>query len=93
MLEPTIPGDEASRLRILRQFLILDTPPEERFDLLTIYAANQFNVPIALISLIDEDRQWFKSKYGLDASETSRAVSFCGHTILHDEIEMVVLVR
>nr|WP_284676635.1 GAF domain-containing protein [Vibrio sinus] len=61
---------------------ILDTLPEERFDRITRLARQMFHVPIALVSLIDKERQWFKSNFGLTASETSRDVSFCGHTIL-----------
>ena len=60
---------------------MLDTPPEERFDSLTAYAAATFQVPIALVSLVDVNRQWFKSRCGLGAQETSRDLSFCGHAI------------
>ena len=63
---------------------ILDTPPEERFDRVTRMARRLFGVPIALISLVDENRQWFKSCFGLDVSETERRISFCGHAILLD---------
>lgn len=86
MIAPAIPSDEAERVSTLRNLLILDTPPEERFDTITAYAQSQFNVPIALVSLVDTDRQWFKSACGLDAAETSREISFCGHAVLHDEI-------
>ncbi|WP_426357897.1 sensor domain-containing diguanylate cyclase [Pseudocolwellia sp. HL-MZ19] len=64
---------------------ILDTPAQEHFDRITQMAKRLFDVPISSISLIDEDRQWFKSKVGLEASETPRDISFCGHTILNDE--------
>ena len=80
-LPAAIPENEASRLAKLRSIQILDTPPEERFDKLTRIAAKLFNAPISLISLVDEDRQWFKSKVGLTVSETPRHVSFCGHAI------------
>ena len=86
MKEPPIPADERHRLHTLRALNVLDTPPEERFDRLTRLARRLFGVPIALVSLVDENRQWFKSKAGLDADETSRDISFCGHAILEDEI-------
>ena len=86
MIEPGIPADEPARLDALRRLEILDTPPEERFDRITRVAARLFNVPIAAISLIDQDRQWFKSRHGLEAAETPRAVSFCGHTILQEDV-------
>jgi diguanylate cyclase (GGDEF)-like protein len=89
MLKPALPIDEATRLDTLRSLNILDTSPEERFDRLTRLAKRLFNVPIALISLVDADRQWFKSCQGLNATETSRDVSFCGHAILSDEILLV----
>jgi diguanylate cyclase (GGDEF)-like protein len=89
MLAPALPINEASRLDTLRSLNILDTSPEERFDRLTRLAKRLFGVPIALISLVDADRQWFKSCQGLDASETPRDISFCGHAILGDDILMV----
>lgn len=81
MLEPPIPSNEQERLRALKKLQILDTPFEERFDRLTRIAAKVFNVPICLISIVDQDRQWFKSKIGLDEFETPRCISFCGHAI------------
>jgi diguanylate cyclase (GGDEF)-like protein len=89
MITPAIPHDETSRLSTLRALNILDTSPEERFDRLTRLAKRLFGVPIALISLVDEDRQWFKACHGLAVSETSRDVSFCGHAILGDMVMMV----
>lgn len=89
MLSPPIPVFEAERLRSLRSLDILDTPPEESFDRLTRLARRLFDVPIALVSLVDSDRQWFKSKQGLEVTETGRDISFCGHTILDDEILVV----
>jgi GAF domain-containing protein len=86
MLAAPIPEDEARRIAALRELLVLDTDPEERFDLITRYAASQFDVEIALVSLVDTNRQWFKSRCGLDASETSREISFCGHAILQDGV-------
>ena len=73
--------DEKQRLEVLWQYEVLDTPPEETFDNLTALAAQICKAPIALISLVDENRQWFKSKVGLTASETARDISFCGHAI------------
>ncbi|NHV30948.1 diguanylate cyclase [Burkholderia sp. D-99] len=76
------PADEAARLDTLHSLSILDTPPEERFDRLTRLARRLFDVPIALVSLVDDDRQWFKSHAGLDVTQTSRDVSFCSHALL-----------
>lgn len=81
MKKPDIPLDEQARLETLRSLNILDSQPEERFDRLTRMAKRIFGVPIALVSLVDKDRQWFKSCAGLDARETSRDISFCGHAI------------
>jgi diguanylate cyclase (GGDEF)-like protein len=86
MLKPPIPIDERARLNSLKSLNVLDTPPEERFDRLTRIAQRIFGVPIALVSLVDENRQWFKSCAGLNASETPRDISFCGHTILGNEV-------
>ena len=89
MLPPEIPDTEDERIAELRSLLLLDSSPEERFDRITRVAKQLFNVPIALISLVDTDRQWFKSCVGLDASETGRDVSFCGHAILGDHVFVV----
>jgi len=89
MLKPAIPVNEATRLDTLRSLKILDTSPEERFDRLTRLAKRLFGVPIALISLVDANRQWFKSCDGLNASETPRDISFCGHAILGDDILVI----
>lgn len=85
MLAAPLPRNEAKRLEALRALLILDTPPEERFDRISAFAASEFDVPIALVSLVDQDRQWFKSNFGLDVCETARDVSFCGHAINKSE--------
>lgn len=77
-----IPETEARRLAAVRSLHILDTPAEERFDRFTRIAARLFNVPVSLITLIDEDRQWFKSRVGTDVDETPRNLSFCAHAIL-----------
>ena len=79
-----IPDNETDRLNRLKLYRILDTPPEEAFDRVTRIVAETLDVPIALISLIDGERQWFKSKHGLDATCTSRDAAFCAHTILSD---------
>jgi diguanylate cyclase (GGDEF)-like protein len=89
MLVAPIPENEPARLATLRTLRILDTPAEERFDRLTRLARRVFDVPIALVSLIDENRQWFKSCAGLGAQETARDISFCGHAIMSDEVLMI----
>jgi len=89
LLEPPIPDDEEVRLATLHNMGLLDTSPEERFDRLTRLAQHLLNVPIALVSLVDSNRQWFKSCQGLDASETSRSISFCGHAILEDQVFVI----
>ncbi|MFZ6743288.1 PAS domain S-box protein [Undibacterium sp. JH2W] len=86
MQAPAFPTDEALRLQTLIACAILDTPTEERFDRLTRLARRLFQTPIALISLIDSERQWFKSRQGLDATETARDISFCGHAILSPDV-------
>lgn len=85
MLEPPFPPDEVARQLALQRLAVLDTPPDERFDRLTRLARRAFDAPVALVSLVDGDRQWFKSCLGLDVSETPRAISFCGHAILDSE--------
>ena len=85
MERPRIPLDEAQRLAALHATRLLGSAPEETFDRITRTAARLLGVPIALVSLIDKDRQWFKSRTGLDACETPREISFCGHAILSDE--------
>ena len=83
------PTKEAARLAALEQYNILDTPPEQSYDDITSLAAFICDVPIALISLVDADRQWFKSKVGIDVRETSRDVSFCAHAIAGTDIMVV----
>jgi len=89
MKTPDTPENEQDRLETLRSIDILDTDPEERFDRLTRMAKRMFGVSIALVSLVDENRQWFKSKAGLDACETGRDISFCGHAILGNDIFVI----
>jgi len=82
MIAPQIPKNEKARLDALMSYKILDTVPEKDFDDITKLAAEICRVPISLITLVDENRQWFKSNFGLDGiSETSRIDSFCGHAI------------
>ena len=81
MIEPIIPHQEEARIKALESYKILDTLAEKEFDEITLLASEICKVPISLISLVDGDRQWFKSKVGLNAEETSRQISFCGHAI------------
>jgi GAF domain-containing protein len=94
MIAPKLPINEAERLRELYLYEILDTLPERELDRITELASKILGMPSALISLVDRDRQWFKSRCGLDAEETSRDISFCGHVvnskaalIVHDALE------
>ncbi|NRD52419.1 GAF domain-containing sensor histidine kinase [Corallococcus exiguus] len=82
MLPPPTPSDEPRRLQALRSLCLLDTPAHERFDRIVRAAAHLFRVPISLVSLVDENRQWFKARIGLDGTETPRELSFCAHAIL-----------
>lgn len=81
MKAPPVPANEADRLCALQAFAILDTPADAAFDALTQLAAHIADAPIALVSLVDANRQWFKSRHGLDVEETAREVSFCGHVV------------
>jgi signal transduction histidine kinase/DNA-binding response OmpR family regulator/HPt (histidine-containing phosphotransfer) domain-containing protein len=89
MLVAPLPNNEALRLQALRQYGVLDTEPEEAFDELTQLAASICQVPIALVSLVDAQRQWFKSKVGLSVQQTCRDVAFCAHAILQNQILIV----
>lgn len=85
-----LPANETARIDALHSLRILDTPREERFDRLTRLAKRLFDVPMAVVTMIDVNRQWFKSCIGLgDATETSRDISFCSHAILNDDITVV----
>lgn len=86
MEEARVPENEAERLATLRSLSILDTPADDRFDRFTRLATRIFDMPIALISLVDETRQWFKSVEGIDVTETPREVSFCAHAIHDDSV-------
>lgn len=89
MLIAATPDNEAERLAALYALLILDTPAEERFDKIVAFAATEFDVPIATITLIDAERQWFKSRVGLDVCETGRDEAFCSHAILEPGIMVI----
>jgi GAF domain-containing protein len=85
MMKPPIPDNESARLKALHDLEILDTKEERVFDGLTSLAAYICKTPVALISLIDSDRQWFKARHNLSETETSRDLSFCAHAILQNE--------
>ena len=89
MQAPAIPEGEAARLAALRRYQVLDTLPEQVYDDLTQLASQICGTPIALVSLVDADRQWFKSRQGLDVSETPREDAFCTYAILGDEVMQV----
>jgi anti-sigma regulatory factor (Ser/Thr protein kinase) len=85
----TMVNDETARLAALRRYRILDTQPEQAFDDLVLLASQICGTPIALITLLDEKRQWFKSRTGISATETARSISFCAHTIQGRELFVV----
>ena len=88
-----LPPNEQERLEALRQYHILDTPPEDAFERITHLTARLLRVPIVLVSLVDEEREWFKAAYGVDTKQFDRDISFCTHTILADEVMVVPDVR
>jgi GAF domain-containing protein len=88
-MSASITNNEKQRLKVLWQYSVLDTVPEEIFDDLTELAARICEAPIALITLVDEKRQWFKSKVGISIKETSRDISFCAHAIKQPELFIV----
>ena len=83
-------ANEADRLKALAEYHLLDSVPEQAFDDLTQLAAQICGCPIALVSVVDETRQWFKSRLGIDTTETPREHSFCAHAILEPERLMIV---
>ncbi len=83
-MKAPVPADEAARLEALQRYRILDTPPEQAYDDLTRLAARLCDTPISLLTLIDAERQWFKSRHGTEVSETHRDHAFCAHTILEE---------
>jgi GAF domain-containing protein len=84
VIKPPTPANEADRLAALHKLVLLDTPASASFDRLTQLTAQLMGVPIALISLVDEERQWFLSRVGLDAKQTERDISFCAHAVAAD---------
>ncbi len=84
-----MPKNEKRRLNVLWQYEVLDTVPEQVFDNLTELAARICEAPIALISLVDEDRQWFKARVGTDVNETTRDISFCAYAITQSDLFIV----
>jgi two-component system NtrC family sensor kinase len=84
-----MPAPDQDRVAALQKYAILDTEPERAFDDLTLLASHVCKTPIALISLVDEDRQWFKSKIGIDASETPRDIAFCSTAIQQSEVMVI----
>ena len=89
MLVPATPVDEEGRLAALYNLDILDTPPVEPLDEITKLACEEFGVAVSMITLVDRERQWFKSIHGYDIRETPREISFCAHTILQDNCLVV----
>ena len=86
MEPPQTPDNEKKRLEALKSLGILDTPAEESFDRITRLAQRMFDVPVALVTFLDSDRQWFKSCIGMEATEAPREISFCTHTILENDV-------
>lgn len=86
MIFAPIPDNDSARLSALRKYQILDTQSDQAFDDLISLACKLLSMPIGLVSLVDDDREWFKSRVGLDAPELPRDISFCGHAILHDDL-------
>lgn len=89
MKRAALPPQEEYRLSTLHALDLLDTPPDERFDAITRTTATLFGTPISLVSLVDSNRQWFKSRVGLDAAETNGDISFRGRAILCNEVFVV----
>ncbi len=89
MIEAKKPSNEQERLSFLRDMNILDTPLEERFERITRIVCRSLRVPISAVSLIDDERQWFKAVQGLDVAQTGRAEAFCAHTILEKDVFVV----
>ncbi|MGH9669335.1 MAG: response regulator [Terriglobales bacterium] len=88
-MQAPLPTNEAARLDALRHCAVLDTTADEAFDCITRLAAEICNTPIALVSLVDAERQWFKSKAGVEASETPRSIAFCAHAILQEDLFII----
>lgn len=89
MIKAPIPHDEEKRLESVRNLNILDTKEEERFDIITENAVKELKVPISTITIMDKDREWFKSCQGLDVRESPREISFCGHALVSESVMIV----
>src|SRR3954468_8740747 len=85
----SMPGDETARLAALARYRVLDTEPERGFDDLTLLASQICGTPMALITLVDTDRQWFKSRVGISVTETSRSIAFCAHAIEQTDVLII----
>ena len=84
-----IPPNEDRRIRAVKKLNVLDTPPEDRFDAITKEATERLGVPVSTISILDSDREWYKSRQGIDKKEDERDISFCGHLLMSDEIMII----
>ena len=89
MQNAPIPTNEKERIEAVHRLAILDTEPEERFDVLTREAVEKLKVPMSMVSILDSDREWFKSCIGLDQKQGDRSVSFCGHALLATNIFII----
>merc|ERR1719492_580938 len=85
------PDNEVERLRFTQSLQVFDTVPDESIDEITLFLSGAFKVPIVLVSIVDAERQWFKSRVGLEASETPREVSFCAHTFIPESPEVLLV--
>lgn len=90
MLKPPLPDNESERLAAVQNFAILDTPPEERFDRITKLATALFNVPISTVTIMDTDREWYKSCRGVVTHEEPRVISFCAHVVASQEDALII---
>jgi GAF domain-containing protein len=89
----SVPSGEPARIIELKKLNILDTSPEKIYDDITLLLSEALGVPIALISFVDEDRQWFKSRFGLETQQTSRNLAFCGHVVTSEDRKSIMVVE
>ncbi|MFZ3011446.1 MAG: GAF domain-containing protein [Minisyncoccia bacterium] len=89
MQNAPMPSDEDKRIEVVHRLALLDTEPEERFDVLTREAAKKLNVSMSMVSILDSDREWYKSCVGFDKKQGGRAESFCGHALLATNVFIV----